>query len=154
VLEHDVEIRAGFGRFRDDCDAGIHNLCEIVRRDVSRHSDSDTTATVDDEVRDARWENSGLEGGLVVVGSEVDGVGVDVCEHLAGYAGEARFCIPHGGRWVAVYGPKVALAVNEGIAHGEWLREPDHGVVNGGVAVGVEAAQYMADDPRPWYFSC
>ncbi len=70
-------------------------------------------AAVDDEVRDARGEDGGLEGGLVVVGGEVDGVGVDVGEHLAGDAGEAGFGVPHGGGWVAIDGAEVALAIYE-----------------------------------------
>ena len=101
---------------------------------------------VDDEVGDARGEDGGLDGGLVVVGGEVDGVGVDVGEHLAGDAGEAGLGVTHGGGWVAVDGAEVALAVYEGVAQGEGLREADHGVVDGGVAVGVVVAHDVADD--------
>ena len=103
-------------------------------------------AAVDDEVGDARGEDGGLEGGLVVVGGEVDGVGVDVGEHFAGDAGEAGLGVTHGGGWVAVDGAEVALAVYEGVAEGEGLREADHGVVDGGVAVGVVVAHDVADD--------
>jgi hypothetical protein len=117
-----------------------------VRRDVGRHADGDTASTVDDEVGDARRENRGLEGGFVVVGSEVDGVGVDVSEHLTGDAGEARLGVPHGGRWVAIDGAEVALAVYEGVAERERLRQADHGVVNGRIAVGVVVTHDVADD--------
>ena len=41
------------------------------------------------QVGDAGGEDGGLLRGLVVVGGEVDGVGVDVGEHFAGEAGHA-----------------------------------------------------------------
>ena len=78
-------------------DAGVDDFGEVVRRDVGRHADGDAGAAVDDEVGDARREDGGLEGGLVVVGGEVDGVGVDVGEHFAGDAGEAGLGVTHGG---------------------------------------------------------
>ena len=58
-------------------------------RDVGGHADGDSAAAIDDEVGDAGGQDGGLDGGLVVVGGEVDGVVVDVGEHLAGDAGEA-----------------------------------------------------------------
>ena len=56
-------------------------------------------------------------------------------KHFTGEPGEAGLGITHGGGWVAVYGAEVALAVDEGVAQGKGLRETDHGVVDGGVAV-------------------
>ncbi len=115
-------------------------------RDVGRHADGDAGAAVDDEVGDAGGEDGGLGGGLVVVGDEVDGVGVDVGEHFAGQAGHARLGVTHGGGWVAVDGAEVALAVDQGVAEAEVLGQADHGVVDGGVAVGVVVAHDVADD--------
>ena len=121
--------------FLDERDGGVEDFGEVVRRDVGGHADGDAGAAVDDEVGDARGQDGGLGGGLVVVGDEVDGVGVDVGEHLAGDAGQARLGVAHGGGWVAVDGAEVALAVDERVAEREGLREADHGVVDGGVAV-------------------
>ena len=147
VLEADVEVGAGVGLLLvEQGDGGVEDLGEVVRRDVGRHADGDAGAAVDDEVGDARGEDGGLGGGLVVVGDEVDGVGVDVGEHFAGEAGHAGLGVTHGGGWVAVDGAEVALAVDEGVAQGEGLREADHGVVDGGVAVGVVVAHDVADD--------
>ena len=126
--------------------AGVDDLGEVVRRDVGRHADGDAAAAVDDEIGDARGQHGGLEGGLVVVGGEVDGVGVDVGEHLAGDAGQARLGVTHGGGWVAVDGAEVALAVDQGIAQREGLRQAHHGVVDGGVAVGMVVTHDVADD--------
>ena len=113
---------------------------------VGGHADRNAGGAVDDEVGDAGGEDGGLEGGFVVVGGEVDGVHVDIGEHFAGEAGEAGFGVTHGGGWVAIYGAEIALAIDHEIAEGEGLGEADHGVVNGGVAVGVVIAHDMADD--------
>ena len=117
-----------------------------MRRDVGRHADGDAGAAVDDEVGDARGQDGGLEGGLVVVGGEVDGVGVDVGEHFAGDTGEAGFGVTHGGGGVAVDGAEVALAIHQQVAEAEGLGEANHGVVDGGVAVGMVVAHDVADD--------
>ena len=61
--------------------------------------------------RDGR--TSGSLDGLVVVGPEVDGVRVDVAEHLGGEALEPRLGVPHGGGRVVVDRAEVALAVDQ-----------------------------------------
>ena len=132
--------------FVDERDAGVDDFGEVVRRDVGGHADGDAGAAVDEEVGDAGGKDGGFERGLVVVGGEVDGVGVDVCEHLAGDAGEARLGVTHGGGRIAIDGAEVALAIDHGIAQAEVLREADHGVVDGGVAVGMIVAHDVADD--------
>ena len=78
--------------------------------------------------------------------NEVDGVVVDVGEHLGRETGQARFGVAHGGRRVAVDRAEVALAVDERVAQGEVLREANHGVVDGGVAVGMVVTHDVADD--------
>ena len=118
VLEDGVD--AGVGVV-DEGDAGVDDFGEVMRRDVGRHADGDASAAVDDEIGDASGEDGGLEGGLVVVGGEVYGVGVDVGEHFTGDAGHAGFGVTHRGGWVAVYGAEVTLAVYERIAEGKGL---------------------------------
>ncbi len=83
---------------------------------------------------------------LVVVGDEVDGVLIDVGEHLAGDARHAALGVAHGRGRIAVDGAEVALAVDHGIAQAEGLRQAHHGVVDGGVAVGMVDAHALTDD--------
>ena len=49
-----------------------------------------------------------------------------------------------GGGGIAIHGAEVAVAVHQGVAHGEVLGQTDQGVVDGLVAVGVVAAQHVA----------
>ena len=147
VLEAEVEVGLRLlRRLGQEGDAGVEDFGEVVGRDVGGHADGDAGAAVDDEVGDAGGEDGGLEGGLVVVGDEVDGVHVDVGEHLAGEAGEAGLGVTHGGWGVAVYGAEVSLAVDHEVTEAEGLGEANHGVVDGGVAVGMVVAHDVADD--------
>jgi len=130
----------------DHLDGGVEDFGEIVWRDVGRHADGDAGRTVDDEVRDARGEDGGLRGGLVVVGHEVDRVEVDVGEHLAGDPGHAGFGVTHGGGGITVDGAEVTLAIDHGVAEREGLRKANHGVVDSGVAVRMVLAHGVADD--------
>ncbi len=115
-------------------------------RDVGGHADGNAIGAVDDEVRDARGQNGGLEGGLVVVGDEVHGLHLDVGEQFAADRLEAALGVTHGGGRVAVDGAEVALAIDQRIAHAEGLGHAHEGVVDGGVAVGVVDAHGLADD--------
>ena len=130
----------------DQGDRGVADLAEMVGRDVGRHPDGDAAAAVDEEVREAGREDGRLLLGAVVVVLVVDGLLVDVVEHLGGDRGEARLRVAHRGRAVAVDRAEVALAVDERVAHREVLGEPDEGVVQGDVAVRVVLAHHLADD--------
>ena len=100
---------------------GVDDLAEVVRRDVGRHADGDAGRAVDQEVGHAAGQHLGLAPRLVVVGHPVDGVGVDVAQHLHGDLAEARLGVTHGRRRVALDGAEVALAVDERVAHVEVL---------------------------------
>ena len=80
-------------------------------RNVGCHTDSDAGAPVDNEVGDARRQYGRLERRLVVVGGEVDGIGVDVGQHLAGEASEPGLGVTHGRGGVAVDRAEVSLTI-------------------------------------------
>jgi hypothetical protein len=123
-------------------------LAQVVRRDVRGHADRDARRAVDEQVREARRQNDRLAVVAVVVRDEVDGVGVEVAQHLARERRQPRLGVPHRGRGVVVDRTEVALAVDERVAHREVLREPDEGVVDRRVAVRVVLAHHLADDAR------
>ena len=80
------------------------------------------------------------------LGVKSTGVAVDVREHLHGDAGDACLGVAHGRRRVVIYAAEVALSVNEWVAEGEVLCEAHHGVVDGGVAVGVVFTEDFTND--------
>ena len=114
-------------------------------RDVGRHTDRDTLAAVDQQVREAAWQHMGFLGRLVKVRVPVNRVLLNVGEHLARHLGHPGLGITVGGRGVAVNRTKVALAVNQRIPQAEILRQADHRVIHARVAVRVEGTQHRAD---------
>ena len=134
------------GRVLDVGAGRVDDLAEVVRRDVRRHADGDAGGAVDQQVREPRRQDERLAARLVVVGAEVDGVRVDVAEHLGGEALEAGLRVAHRGGRVVVDRAEVALAVDQRVAQGEVLGEADEGVVDRRVAVRVVLAHHLADD--------
>ena len=89
-----------------------------------------------------------LLGAAVVVGLEVDGVLVDVADHLQGQRRHPALGVSHGRGRVVARRAEVALPVDQRCAHHPGLREPDQGVVDRRVAVGVVLTHHVADDAR------
>ena len=71
--------------------SAVHDLGQVVRRDVGGHADRDAGGAVDEQIRDARRAaRPALDSRLVEVRREVDGVLVDVGEHLVRDLGQPR----------------------------------------------------------------
>ncbi len=133
-------------RIVDVGDGGPDDLAEVVGRDVRRHADRDPGAAVDEQVGEAGREHERLLAGAVIGGREVDGLGVDVAQHLGGQPVQARLGVAHRRRGVAVDVAEVAVPVDERIAHREVLGETHERVVDRRVAVRVVLAHHLADD--------
>jgi hypothetical protein len=143
VLHQSRQVNLGVLDVRLD---GADRLAQVVRRDVRRHPDRDPRRAVDEQVRKARRQDQRLGLRLVVVGPEVDGVGVDVAQHLGRQARKPGLRVAHRRRRVVVDRAEVALAVDERVAQRELLRHAHERVVDRGVAVGVVLAHHLADD--------
>ena len=143
-----AEIVRGQLRVVDQVPGGIADLAQVVGRDVGRHADGDPRRAVDEQVRQLGRQDRRLLLGAVVVLDEVDGVLVDVGQHLRRDPGQAGLGVAHRRRAVAVDRAEVALAVDQRIAHREVLGQADQGVVDGRVAVRVVLAHHVADDGR------
>jgi hypothetical protein len=143
VLQQPVGIDVGIV---DVGDGRRDRLAEVVRRDVRGHADGDAARPVDEQVREARRQDRRLRKRAVVVRDEVDGVGVEVAQHLPRERGHARLGVAHGRGGIVVDRAEVALPVDERGAHREVLREADQRVVDRRVAVRVVLAHHVADD--------
>ena len=127
-------------------DEGVDDLREIVRRDVRRETDGDPGGAVDEQVRKFGRQNLRHGQAFVVIGDEVDGILIDIRQHLPRQFCHADFGVPHGGRRIAVDRAEVSLPVDERIAHAEILGQPDQRVIGGLIAVGMELTDDVADD--------
>ena len=130
----------------DQRDGRGDRLTQIVRRDVRRHAHGDPRGAVDQQVGEARGQHQRLLALAVVGGREVDGVGVEVAQHLGGDARQPRLGVAHRCGRVVVDRAEVPLGVGQRIAHGEVLRQTHERVVDRRVAVRVVALHDLADD--------
>ena len=123
----------------------LHDLDQVVGRDVGGHADRDAGGAVDDQVGDRRRQHARLGLAGVVVGPEVDGVLEDAVGHRHRRRRHPALGVTHRCRRV-VRRPKIAVAVDRRQPHRPGLGHPHEGVVDRAVAVGVEAAHHLADD--------
>ncbi len=126
----------------------VDRLAQIVRRDVGRHADRDAARAVDQQVGEARRQDDRLLLLLVVVGTEVDGVVIEIVEQRQGDLLEPRLGVARGRRRIAVDRAEIALPVDERRAHGEILRHAHQRVVDRQIAVRMELAHRLADGAR------
>ena len=113
----------------------VHDLAQVVGRDVRRHADGDACRPVDQQFRHLRRQYGRLLEGLVVVRHEIDRFLVDVLQHGLGHLRHAHFRVTHGRGAVAVDAAEVAVAVDEQVARIEILGQAHRGVVHGRIAV-------------------
>jgi len=117
-----------------------------VRGYARGHPHGNAGRAVEKEGRDTGRQHIGFHHGLIVVGVKIHRVLFYVGEHLLGDARHAYLGVPHGSRRVPVHAPEVALAIHQGVAHGETLGHAHNGVVHGLVAVGVVFAYDITHD--------
>ena len=107
----------------------VADLADVVRRDVRRHADRDPRAAVDEQLRQARRQHDRLFGLTVEVRNEVDGVLVDVRQHVDRGTRQTRFGVPVGRRRIGIDRTEVAVTVDQRIAQREVLRHAHERVV-------------------------
>src|SRR5699024_9071679 len=140
------ELVQGRVRFGDQMARGGHDLAEVVGGHVGGHPDRDAGGAVHQQVRERGGQDFGFGLLSVVVRLEVDDVLVDTFDHQLGGSGQPCLGVTHGGGCVVTaQGTEVAVPVDQGHTHGEGLAEPDQGVVDGGVAVGVQTTHHVPD---------
>ena len=116
-----------------------------MRREGAAHAHRDSRRAVHQELRKPRGKDDRFLERVVVVRPEPDRVLVDLEKEFFGDHRQPRFGVPHGSGRVAVHAPEIAGTIDQGIAERKGLRHPDHGVVRGLVAVGMELAEHLAD---------
>ena len=94
------------------CDTCVHDLGEVVWWNVGRHAHGDAIGAVYQQVRNLGRKDNWLDGCVVEVGDEIDGVFVNVGQQLFGDLGHAGFGVTVGRRGITVDRAKVPLAVD------------------------------------------
>src|SRR6266480_4308199 len=100
------------------------DLGQVVRRNIGRHPHRDARRAVDQQIRNPRRKNRGLELLAVVIRHEIDRLLVDIGQHLRGNLFQPAFGVSIGGRGVTVDRAEVALSVDQRITKGKILHHP------------------------------
>ena len=123
----------------------VDDFPQVVRRNVGGHTDRNALAAVDQQVREAAGQYMGLLLGFIKVGVPVDGVLLDIGQHLAGHLRHTGLGITVSSRGVTVHGAEVTLTIYQRVPQAEILCQTNHRIIDGGVAVGVVGAQHRTD---------
>ena len=129
-------------------EAGVEHFLDVVRRNVRRHTDCNAGGAVDQQIGQPRRQHIRHFQFFVVVRRKIDCFFIEIRKQFRGDTRHPNFGVPHRGRWIAVDGAEISLAIDEGITQGELLGHAHDGVVGGGVAVGVVLPDHIADHPR------
>ena len=124
----------------------VTEFAEVVRRDVCGHTDCDARRAIEKEVGKLSGEYGRFLGCFVVVGNHVNGLFLEVVEHLLRNLLHTHFGVSHCGRTVAVDGAEVSVAIHERTSEGEVLRHTDNGVVHGGIAMRMVLTDHVTDN--------
>ena len=135
-------------RVLDEPDHAVDHLAEVVRRDVGGHAHRDAGRAVHQEVGIGRRKHRRLGRRLVEVRNEVDRGLVEIFHQAFGECLEPGFRVSIRGGRIAIHRAEVALAVDQGLAHVEVLREADQRVVGRLIAVRMVVADDFADHLR------
>ncbi len=118
--------------------AGVQDLSQVVRRDIGRETDRDTTRRIANR-RDASgeifWFNNLRI--LLVRGLQGHGLTVDITQHEFAKCRQPHFGVPIGSGRVIIDRSEVALTLYERIPERKLLRHPHGGVIHRGIAVRV-----------------
>ena len=97
--QHFRQRDLGVGKHRNQA---VHNLGEVMRRNVGSHADCDSRRTIEEQVGYDRGEELRFHFRVVKVGSEIDSFLVDIVHHAAGNLGQPSLGVTHRRRWIAI----------------------------------------------------
>ena len=123
-------------------------FAQIVRRDAGRHANRDATGAVQQQIGQTRRQHSRLLLRAIIILGKINGVHVNIGQHLAGDSGHPRLGIAHSGRLVPILTAEVPLPVHQGITQRKSLGHPRHRIINRLVAVRMIFAQHLANQTR------
>ena len=123
-------------------DGGVADLLQIEPTELGGHAHGDAAVGGHQNVGEGGGQQGRLLHGVVVVVHKVHGVAVDIPEQLGADGRQLGLCVPGGGpgHVPGVDLAEVAFGIHKRRQQGAVAPgEAHHGVVDGGVAVGVEA---------------
>ena len=129
-------------------DQPVHDLGQVMGRNLGRHAHGNTLGTVDQDIGYLGGQDRWFLQRVVIIGDKINGLLIQVGNDFLIQPGHPGLGIPHGRRGIAIHGTEVSLAVYQGIAKGKILGHADQGIVGGRITVGMILTNNVTDDPR------
>ena len=146
MVEQRLDLRVGV---LEQMDASLHQLADVVRRDVGRHAHRDAGGAVDEDVRQACGQELRLLQRAVEVRCPLDGALFQLGQQGLCIGREARLGVAHRREgFRIVRRAPVALPVHQRRAVVEGLRHRHHRFITSAVAVRVVFAEHVTDGAR------
>ena len=145
IIEQRVIARI---RRLDQMDTGIHQLCDIMRRNIGRHTHRNPRRAIGQKAWELCRQNNRLGQTTIIVIAEINRVFVQTLQHRLSDKGHARFGVSRGRRVVAVDIAEVPLTIHQRVAHRKILRQTRHRVIDRSIPVRVEIPHRVARDFR------
>ncbi len=126
----------------------FNHFCQIVRRDIGRHTNCDTSRTVYQKIRKTGWKNARFTLSLIVVWHEINGVFVQIIDHVRSDLGKSCLCVSHCGSSVSIHRSEVTMSIHKCISHGPILCHVDKCSVNRAVTMRMVFTHCITYDTR------
>ena len=126
----------------------MNHLTQIVRRNVCGHTDSNTGCSVYQKIRIAGRKHRRLFLSLIEVWYKINGIFIDVREHLHGNFTKSCLCISHCSGTVTVDGTKVSMTINKRISCRPVLCHVDQCSIDGTVSMWMVFTHGITDNTR------
>jgi hypothetical protein len=124
----------------------VDHFAQIVRRNISRHSNGDARSAINEQVRKCCREDGGFGARFVIIRHEIDRVLFHVGHQRRSQMSHARFGVAHR-RWrIALDGPEIPLAIDQAFTHSPRLRHVDQRWVNHSLAMRMIITAGVAAD--------
>ena len=113
---------------------------------ICRHPYGDTAGTIDEKIRNLRWQYSWFLQAFIIVRHEINSFLVDIGKHFRCNLRHTYFGITHRSGTIAVDRAKVTVAVHQQVMGIEILRQTNRRVVNGAIPMWMILTEYVTDD--------
>ena len=115
----------------------VNDFGEVMGRHIGCHTDSNTGGAIDQHARETGRQYRRFLAVVIEVRHKLDGILVDIGHHMGSQLTHTGFRVTVSSRWVAIQRAKVAMTINHGIAQGKPLCHTHHGIINGGITMGM-----------------
>ena len=130
----------------DQGNQGIHDLPQVMGRNVGRHADSNARHAVQEQVGQLRRQHHRLVALSIVGGPHRHRILRQLRQHLHGDVLQPHLGVPHRGGRIAIHRAEVPLTVDHRIPQREGLRHARERLVDRQVTVRVMLTHHLAND--------